>query len=584
MSNRVALYARVSSDRQVEDGTIESQLASLHAYVNEEGYELDADLVFTDDGFSGATLARPGLDALRDQAMMGMINYILVLTPDRFARNHAHQLVLIEEFKRLGVEILFINRPIAQTPEDQLLLQMQGVIAEFEREKIIERSRRGKLHKAKQGCVSVLSGAPYGYVYMAAGDRHEARYEIHPREADVVRRVFQLYVNEGLSIGAIAKALTADHIPTRRGAPQWERSVVWGMLRNPAYTGQAAYRKTQSVSRKRPTKLANDHGFYPKHVHSSSRQRPREDWLIISVPRIISPRLFERAARQLELNKKHAPRNTKRYQYLLSGLLRCQSCGYSIYGKPASNSKYKRLYYRCMGQDGYRWPQGRVCAGHPIRVEALDELVWEQTQQLIQYPEVVFEEYSRRIHSKRKGELDLTSIMMKKKKEIHSQELEKKRLIDLYQTGTISLEEITPRLDRIRSRIKKVEQEYNLLEEEKHREQKQLQLIEQFSTFQDKFSSRLDDLTFDEKQQVVRLLVEEVMVDSINDKLTVKHVIPLDKSFPLRSGSVVTAFGQHCFARTRNAYPEPVSSSDKAQPGTTGASAPLATPGYCLRR
>ena len=539
MSNRVALYARVSSDRQVEDGTIESQLASLHAYVNEEGYELDADLVFTDDGFSGATLARPGLDALRDQAMMGMINYILVLTPDRFARNHAHQLVLIEEFKRLGVEILFINRPIAQTPEDQLLLQMQGVIAEFEREKIIERSRRGKLHKAKQGCVSVLSGAPYGYVYMAAGDRHEARYEIHPREADVVRRVFQLYVNEGLSIGAIAKALTADHIPTRRGAPQWERSVVWGMLRNPAYTGQAAYRKTQSVSRKRPTKLANDHGFYPKHVHSSSRQRPREDWLIISVPRIISPRLFERAARQLELNKKHAPRNTKRYQYLLSGLLRCQSCGYSIYGKPASNSKYKRLYYRCMGQDGYRWPQGRVCAGHPIRVEALDELVWEQTQQLIQYPEVVFEEYSRRIHSKRKGELDLTSIMMKKKKEIHSQELEKKRLIDLYQTGTISLEEITPRLDRIRSRIKKVEQEYNLLEEEKHREQKQLQLIEQFSTFQDKFSSRLDDLTFDEKQQVVRLLVEEVMVDSINDKLTVKHVIPLDKSFPLRSGSVV---------------------------------------------
>ncbi len=115
MPKHVALYARVSSDRQVEEGTIESQLASLHAYVDEQGYGLDADLIFTDDGFSGATLARSGLDALRDRAMMGTIDHMLVLTPDRFARNHAHQLVRIEECKRLGVDILFINRPIARS-------------------------------------------------------------------------------------------------------------------------------------------------------------------------------------------------------------------------------------------------------------------------------------------------------------------------------------------------------------------------------------------------------------------------------------------------------------------------------------
>jgi site-specific DNA recombinase len=251
--------------------------------------------------------------------------------------------------------------------------------------------------------------------------------------------------------------------------------------------------------------------------------------------------VFERAARRLETNKKHAPRNNKRYAYLVSGLLRCQSCGYALYGKPASSSKAKRCYYRCIGQDGHRNPQGRVCAGHPIRVEVVDELVWEQTKQLIQHPELVFEEYSRRVHSKGKGELDLTAMMMKKKKEIHTQEIEKKRLIDLYQTGIISLEEITPRLDRIRERMKTIEQEYKLLEEEKHREQKQLQLIEQFSTFQAKFSSRLGELTFEEKKQVVRLLVEEVVVDSVNEKLTVKHVIPLDKRFPLRSGSLVAS-------------------------------------------
>jgi site-specific DNA recombinase len=545
MHKRVALYARVSSDRQVEEGTIASQLASLQTYSDEHGAPIDADMIFLDDGFSGATLARPGLDALRDRAMMGAIDAVLVLTPDRFARNHAHQLVLVEEFKRLGVEIIFINRPIAQTPEDQLLLQMQGVIAEFEREKIMERSRRGKLHKAKQGRVSVLSGAPYGYVYIAAGENSEARYAIHPQEADIVRRVFTLYVDESLSIGAITRALTADHVPTRRGAPQWERSVVWGMLRNPAYTGQAAYGKTQAVSRQRATKQAHDHSYYPKHVHSSARPRPRDEWLVIAVPQIISQSLFERAARRLETNKKHAPRNNKRYPYLLSGLLRCQSCGYALYGKPASSSKAKRCYYRCVGQDGHRNPQGRVCAGHPIRVDVLDALVWEQTQQLIQYPEVILEEYSRRMHAKRQGGLDLTTIMIKKKKEMHQQALEKQRLIDLYQTGIISLEDITPRLDRIRERIQRIEQEYTLLEEEKHREQKQLVLIEQFSTFQEKFLSRLGALKFEEKKQVVRLLVTEVLVDSVNERLTVKHVIPLDKSFPLRSGSNLSITRQY---------------------------------------
>jgi site-specific DNA recombinase len=548
MRRQVALYARVSSDRQAEEGTIESQLASLQTYCDHHDYAIDADMIFIDDGFSGATLARPGLDTLRDQAMVGAIDEILVLAPDRLARNHAHQLVLIEEFKRLGVEILLINRPIADSPEDQLLLQMQGVIAEFEREQILERSRRGKLHRAKQGQVSVLAGAPYGYVYMAAGATGQARYEVHPQEADMVRRIFTLYVEEGLSMTAMANRLTAEQIPTRRGASQWHRSVIWGRLRNPAYTGQAAYRKTQAVTRNRPTKKAYDGSYYPKQVHSSARQRPQEDWIFIRVPPIISPHLFERARRQLEINKRQSSRNNKRYEYLLRGRLRCQTCGYTLYGKSVSGVTPPRAYYRCLGQDRHRWAQGRVCAGHPIRVEVLDELVWEQTRQLIQHPEVVFQEYSRRVHTKKQGDLDITSVMIKKKREIHQQELEKKRLIDLYQVGILSLDEIKPRLDRIREQIKNTQQEYKLLEEEKDREQKQLHVIEQFSTFQSQFSSRLDTLAFEEKKQIVRLLVDEVLVDSINETLIVKHVIPLDKTFPLRSGSGKSDLGSgaHC--------------------------------------
>jgi site-specific DNA recombinase len=480
--------------------------------------------------------------------MVGALDHLLVLAPDRLARHHAHQRVLSEACNRLGVAIVFVNRPIAHTPEDQLLLQMQGVIAEFEREKIMERSRRGNLHKAKQGQVNVLSGAPYGYVYIPAGETGQARYEIHPQEADIVRGIFTLYVEERQSIGAMAKHLTAQQIPTRRGAPQWERSVVWGMFRKPAYTGQAAYRKTPSVPRQRPTKLAHAQSYYPKHINASSRHRPTEEWLCIPVPRIISDNLLARASRQLEANKTLSPRNNTRYPYLFSGRLRCQRWGYALYGQPASHSTYKRCYYRCMGQDGYRGPQGRVCAGHPIRVAVLDELVWEQTQQLIQYPEVVFQEDSRRIHPKQKGELDITALLIKKQQELHNQVLEKKRLLDLYQTGIIALEELSPRLERMRAKMQSIEQEYTLLEVEKQREQQQLQLIEQCATCQAKFVSRLDRLTFAEKKQVVRLLVEEVLVDSVNESLTVKHVIPLDKHFPLRSGSSFAHLSQRISA------------------------------------
>jgi site-specific DNA recombinase len=160
LSHRTAIYARVSSDQQAQHGTIESQLASVQEFAATQGVRIDPDLIFADNGISGTTLARPKLDALRDKAAAGEIEQILILNPDRLARKYTHQLMLVEEFKKLGVAITFVNRQIATSPEDQLLLQMQGVIAEYDREKIIERHRRGKLHKAQQGKVCVLSGAP----------------------------------------------------------------------------------------------------------------------------------------------------------------------------------------------------------------------------------------------------------------------------------------------------------------------------------------------------------------------------------------------------------------------------------------
>ncbi len=583
LSPRIAIYARVSSDQQAQHDTIASQLAAVQAFAIAQGVRIDPDLIFADNGISGTTLARPKLDALRDKAAAAEIEQILILNPDRLARKYTHQLMLVEEFKKLGVTITFVNRQSATSPEDQLLLQMQGVIAEYEREKIVERHRRGKLHKAQQGKVCVLSGAPYGYVYISATDTEEARYEIHEREAAVVQWVFRLLVNEQQSIGAIARRLTAEQIPTRRDVGRWERSVVWAMLRNPAYTGQAAYRKTEVVERKRPTKQARDHTFYPKHVHSSTRDRPREDWIRIPVPALISEAVFARAHERLEANKRFSPRNNKRYEYLLSGLVRCQQCGYALYGKPASNSKYKRLYYRCAGQEGHRGKEGRVCTAHPVRVEALDDLVWEHTCKLVAQPELVLQEYTHRAQKKQRQSREVTALLAKKKRELKQQEVEKERLLDLYQTGHVGLPEIEPRLKSIRAKIKKLHDECALVEKETTEEHHRLQLIEQFAVFAQRMNTNLSTLGFAERKHLVRLLVEEVIVNTSTEEITVRHILPVDQTFPLCKRSTLAFTCQRRPPWSRRPHPEPLPGEAPPWPGRRPLCGALETPVHPLR-
>jgi len=178
-----AIYARVSGDRQRQEQTIASQTAALIEFAGTSDYSVPAEWVIEDDGFSGAELIRPGLERIRDLAAEGAIEAVLVYSPDRLCREYVHQMLLIEEFCRAGVEVLFVQAPRAQTPEDRLLLQFQGMFAEYERAQILERSRRGKLHRARQGQINVLSGAPYGFLYVRKSDAEPARYEVLDAEA-----------------------------------------------------------------------------------------------------------------------------------------------------------------------------------------------------------------------------------------------------------------------------------------------------------------------------------------------------------------------------------------------------------------
>src|SRR5947199_3742798 len=200
-----AIYARVSSEQQKEENTIASQTAALIDFAREQGYSVPDEWVIEDEGFSGASLLRPGLERLRDLAAEGHIQTVLIHSPDRLSRKYAYQVLLTEEFARHGVETIFLKAPHSDTPEDQLMVQFQGMIAEYERAQILERSRRGKRHRARQGEVGVLSGAPFGYRSIRKTDHSAAYYQIDEEQARVVRRMFELYVAQGLSINAIAR-------------------------------------------------------------------------------------------------------------------------------------------------------------------------------------------------------------------------------------------------------------------------------------------------------------------------------------------------------------------------------------------
>src|SRR5271163_4369716 len=205
-----AIYARVSSEQQRETNTIASQTASLVEFAQNHDLEVPKEWVFEDEGYSGATLERPGLERVRDLAAEGQIQAVLVYAPDRLSRKYAYQILLIEELARQGVETRFLQAPQSATAEDQLLVQFQGMIAEYERAQILERSRRGKRHRARSGEVSVISGAPYVYRYVRKTQETPAFYQVIDSESHVVQRVYEMHTVASLSIGEITRRLNAQ--------------------------------------------------------------------------------------------------------------------------------------------------------------------------------------------------------------------------------------------------------------------------------------------------------------------------------------------------------------------------------------
>ena len=279
MSDRlVAVYARVSAAQPAEMQAIQSQVAAVRAHLAERGVTVPPQREFLDVGYSGTALARPGLERLRDLAASGGLDELYVHSPDRLARRYAYQVLLLEEFTRAGVRVVFVTRPHGRSPEDDLLLQVQGMAAEYERARFLERSRRGKRHAARSGGIGVLTGAPYGCRYVPKPTREApARYEVVPEEARAVRQLFEWVGQERLSLAEACRRLSAAGVPTRTGRARGDASVVWGMLKNPAYRGQAAYGKTRSGPWQAPLRPGRGRPCPPQATtHFLALSRPQQ--------------------------------------------------------------------------------------------------------------------------------------------------------------------------------------------------------------------------------------------------------------------------------------------------------------------
>jgi site-specific DNA recombinase len=525
MSN-AAIYARVSSARQKEAETIGSQTAALRTHAEQLGLDVPEQWVFEDDGHSGASLVRPALERLRDLVCQVPVDVLLVYSPDRLARKYAYQALLIEEFAKAGTSVVFVKGPRGESPEDALLVQFQGMIAEYERAQILERTRRGKVHRAKAGTINVLSGAPFGYRYVRKSEHADAAYEIVPHEAAIVAELFARYADGGVAIAELTRWLRELGLATRSGKTRWDRSTVWGMLRNPAYAGQACFGKTmrseQSAGLNRTARLAGR--STPRHY--TVIDRAREDWLEVPVPALVDQDTWARVQRRLADNKRYASRNSKNPS-LLQGICVCASCGYAYYRTSTRTTNKKIYYYRCLGSDDYRYEHGRVCGNKPVRADYLDTVVWGHITGLLADPTLIRTEINNRLDQHRSTDpapaqrKRLDAALARTSAAIT-------RLIRAYQEELISLDELRTRMPELRARETSLRHQLDALATQLADREVYLRLADNLEDFLNGLRDKAATATVAERQRVLRLLVKDVLVGP--DTITIRHSIPVRQS------------------------------------------------------
>ena len=554
---RVGIYARVSTDAQEARGTIGSQLETLRTRVSAEGDELVAE--FIDDGCSGARLDRPGLDDLRDAAAAGRVDAVWCLSPDRLARSYAYQILILDELARYQVPVRFTDTPPLDDPQGRLLVQIQGVIAEHERAKFVERGRRGKLYRARAGEV-LSTKVPYGYRRVPRGADGPAHVVVYEPEAAVVRRVFADFL-AGQSLRHLAVTLSADGIASPEGKPVWRLSTICRLLRNEAYVGRLYWNRTQT-------------SYDPALRKNRQTLRPREEWIEIPVPTIIDEDIFEAVEAKARDNSVYSPRHTETETFLLRRLLRCPACGVKLVCHRARHGQTTTRYYLCPHRDPWRaGGADRRCPERRVRADELDTFVFDQVRQLLARPELLAAgETALARQTPAPDDQLLTAQLARLDRRLQSAHTERRRVADLYQAGVIDNTEMSRRAREIDNRCRRFDEERQSLITRQSELATENRLHQGIANFAEQAVFGIDTLGFEGRQQLMRLVLEDVRVRGWQVELRLR--IPLDDAPPAATATSTST----TLKRTRTRSPrgsrptkEAVSSNDRLRSIGEGA-------------
>jgi len=512
---RIAAYARVSTQMQEKDETVSSQLRAIEDYVGNHGGSLRSEDTYIDEGFSGSTLIRPQLDKLRDRVAEGSYEKVLIFDPDRIARSYVYQMLLLEEFEQNACQLVFIRRPIGKTPDEQLLLQMQGVIAEYERAKITERTRRGKLHRMRQGEL-VTGRRTFGYRYISRSADQPARFEIIEEEAERIRKIYAWFTQEPVALRKIAMRLNEEGISTVRGN-RWYASNLGYLMKNSMYMGCGYSNKVESVYPK-DTPLQPVYRKYPK---TGKKPRCRDQWHEFSCPAIIDKETFELAQLRLEENKRLSSRRTKK-DYLLRGLVVCDSCKRHMVAVTQSARYVCPYTNRTFAADHGVSPcsnKGR------FPVEVIDKEVWQEVEKLIKRPSFLKSQYKRL-----SGKIVPKATGSRTALESKQQKLQEriKRTNSLFINGMLTEAEHREKYRDFKDQLHKIKIQIQNLNGEQLEQREIDQLLTSFSGFSRTIKEQAEKLNFPEKRKIVEKMVKQVIFGKKD--ITIEFAAPLKRN------------------------------------------------------
>lgn len=492
------IYARVSTEDQAKHGySLQDQLRECRKKAGTNDV-----IEYVDEGISGEVLDRPELTRLRKDIRDGIITEVICLDPDRLSRKLGNQIIIADEIERRA-KLIFVNGEYAKTPEGILFFQMRGAISEFEKAKITERMSRGRREKARQGKV-VRDYQIYGYDY----DSENRQLIINEREAEIVRLIFALFtgkIKKVKGINGIARYLTSQKIPTKKNTGVWHRQVVRQLLMNRAYIGEFYQNRWNTEGM-----LYNKYKSPEERIQM--KERPKEEQILIPCPAIIDKEMFLYAQKLLDESRRRWAGKSKN-NYLLSGLIRCGECGNTMAGRKSKNwGKYIFEYSDLKNTAGAK---NKGC-GKRVKVEELDEIVWNTVVSWLNQPAEIAEEAERQQNDSQVSFEEAEKQRIEQR--LQELSIARQKLINLIANGSEVLGEIGEQ--ETRQKLKDIKDEETKLLKQRHdleqldnvKEQHQLKQNLLQVASEHYLSIAPNELTFEDKQELIRYVVKEVRI------------------------------------------------------------------------